>query len=102
MARVPGQPQHNVLAPIDTADLPPKKKQRQSKGKSTRNGKEKQKAQNTDASDLLAILLNEPADPDGWLKDLYGVEDMPKVALKKADHTHDIHTFFDNVPDVGG
>ncbi|KAF8478865.1 hypothetical protein JB92DRAFT_3133744 [Gautieria morchelliformis] len=102
VARVLGQPQHYVSAPVDTAAPPPKKKQRQSKGKSTGKGKETQTAQNTDASDPLAILLNEPADPDGWLKDLDGVEDMPEVASKKADRTQDIGTFFDNVPDVGG
>ncbi|KAF8463751.1 hypothetical protein JB92DRAFT_3150293 [Gautieria morchelliformis] len=79
--------------PSDVAKIPqtrPQKKKlktgTQSKGKSTGTakssgkGQEKETGQNTDAPNPPVNLLKEPADPDGWLKDLDGIEDLPDSA----------------------
>ncbi|KAF8490215.1 hypothetical protein JB92DRAFT_3100742 [Gautieria morchelliformis] len=109
VAKVPGQPKYSVSALIDTADPPPKKKLKtgtQSKGKSTGTakysgkGQEKETGQNTDAPNPPVNLLKEPADPDGWLKDLDGIEDLPDSASPKVDRTLDVRTFFNSIPDV--
>ncbi|KAF8531731.1 hypothetical protein JB92DRAFT_3104679 [Gautieria morchelliformis] len=97
VAKVPGQPKHSVSALIDTPDPPPKRSLRL---ELSQKGPRKETGQNMDAPNPPVNLLKEPADPDGWLKNLDGIEDLPDSALPKVDCTLDVRTFFNSIPDV--
>ncbi|KAF8486706.1 hypothetical protein JB92DRAFT_2836656 [Gautieria morchelliformis] len=95
MAKVPGQP-HSTRRLGESEE--PKRK----KAKPTGNQKQKEvPVPNVSAEPAMPIppatIAHDNAHPEGWLKDLDGIEDLPKIHSKKLkEHTLDIQFFFEN------
>ncbi|KAF8529353.1 hypothetical protein JB92DRAFT_3092945 [Gautieria morchelliformis] len=113
VAKVPGQPKHANKRTGDVEQEPPKNKKQKHLpknpgSKSSGKGKERDVAiedvPDTDVPDLPhTTLIHDEAHPEGWLKDLDGIEDLPETGAKKnKERTVDIQFFFDNLHEEMG
>ncbi|KAF8484401.1 hypothetical protein JB92DRAFT_3148770 [Gautieria morchelliformis] len=100
VAKMPGQPKHANKRSGDIEQEPPKNKKQKHlpknpASKSSGKGKERDVAIEDvpDVPDLPpATLIHDEVHPEGWLKDLDGIEDLPEAGTKKnKERTVDIH-----------